>query len=131
MNIGIAILRIAVGVIFVVHGWQKLFIFGHSGVTGAFTQMGVPMPELSGIVVTAVEILGGTALILGAFTRIAALLLAIDMLGAILLVHRKGGFFLPNGAEYAFALLAATVALALIGSGALAVDATFANRRVR
>ena len=51
------------------------------------------------------------------------------MLGAIMLVHMKNGFFLPNGAEFALAMLGSTVALALAGPGALAVDGWLATRR--
>lgn len=131
LDLGLAIIRIVVGLIFVAHGGQKLFVYGHAGVTGAFAQMGVPMPALSGVVVTAVEFLGGIALILGLFTRVAAILIAIEMVGAILLVHLKGGFFLPSGAEYALSLLAATVALALTGPGTLSADASIGSRRAR
>lgn len=126
--IGLTILRVVLGLVFIAHGSQKLFVFGHAGVTGAFTQMGVPMPAFSSAVVTAVEFVGGIALVLGAFTGIAAALIAIDMLGAILLVHARNGFFLPNGAEYALTLLSANVAVALAGPGAFAIDNILAAR---
>lgn len=131
LDLGLAILRIVVGVIFVAHGAQKLFVFGHAGVTGAFTQMGIPMPAISGVIVTAVEFLGGLALVLGLFTRLAAFLIAIDMLGAIALVHLRGGFFLPSGAEYALSMLAATVALMLTGPGSYSADAAIGARRAQ
>ena len=59
---------------------------------------------------------------IGLFTRWIAIPLAIDMLVAILTVHLWGGFFLPNGYEFALTLLAANVALALLGSGEASVD---------
>jgi putative oxidoreductase len=119
---GIAILRFAVGLVFAMHGAQKLFTFGIAGTTQFFTQAGIPLPGLTAPLVTLVEFFGGIMLMLGVGTRIAALLLAFDMLGAILLVHLKNGFFMPTGFEYAFSLLAANIGLVLLGPGAAAID---------
>lgn len=119
---GTTLIRLAVGTVFLAHGAQKLFVFHFAGVTQFFTQAGIPLPALSAVVVTLVEFFGGLALILGLGTRIAAALLAVNMLGAIAFVHFKGGFFLPAGAEYAFTMLFANVAIVLNGAGALALD---------
>lgn len=126
---GLTILRVAVGIVFALHGGQKLFVYGFHGVTVSFTKMGVPLPAVSAIVVTLVEFLGGIALIAGLFTRWAAILLAINMSVAILKVHVPNGFFLPGGFEYALTLLAANVALALTGPGAAALGPAGARRR--
>lgn len=75
-------LRLVVGLVFLVHGGQKLFQFGIGGTAGFLGSLGVPAPMLAAVVVTAVEILGGLALILGAFARVAALVLAVHMLVA-------------------------------------------------
>ncbi len=127
--IGIVVLRVLTGVVFAAHGYQKLFVYGMGGVQGAFTKMGAPMPMITGPLVALLEFFGGLALVIGLLTRLAALGLAIDMLGAILIVHLAGGFFLPAGYEFALLLFAASLALGVAGPGAFSVDATIAGRR--
>ena len=131
LTAGLTILRIVIGAIFIAHGAQKLFVYGFAGVTGAFGQMGIPMPALVGPFIALLEFSAGIALIVGLLTRLAALGLAFNMLGAILFVHLKGGLFLPAGSEFALSLLASTAILALTGAGAFSLDALIANRRVR
>ncbi len=126
---GLTVLRVVVGIVFAVHGGQKVFFMGMNGVAGFLGSLGIPAPAVAAVVLMAVEFLGGIALILGVVTRWAALLLAIDMLVAILLVHLKRGFFAHTGGyEFALTLLAACVALALAGPGAAAVDDLIAKR---
>ena len=120
---GIALLRIVVGIVFVMHGQQKLFEMGVGGVGGFFASLGVPAPQLAAVVVSVLETVGGLALILGVLTRLFGLLLAGDMLVALLLVHRPNGFFAGNGGvELVLLLGVAALALALTGAGALALD---------
>ena len=118
-------LRAVLGLIFLVHGGQKLFGFGVQGTAGFLGGLGVPLPTIAAVVVIAVELLGGLALILGAMTRVAAVMLAVDMLVALLTVHLRGGFFVPDGIEFVLTLLAAAVALAGLGPGPWSVDAAW------
>ena len=122
------VIRLVIGTIFIAHGWQKVFTFGIAGITSAFTQMGVPLPTLVAPVVSVLELVGGAALVLGVFTRIAGLLLAIDMFCAILIVHGKNGFFAPKGIEFVLGNMAMALALALAGAGAYSLDAVLARR---
>ena len=128
-QLGIAIVRIVTGIVFAAHGGQKLFQFGLAGVTDAFGKMGVPLPGVMGPFIALLEFFGGLALVVGLLTRLAALGLAFDMLGAILLVHLAAGFFLPAGYEFALLLFATSLGLVLAGPGSLSIDAVIAARR--
>ena len=129
---GIALLRAVLGVVFFMHGQQKLFDMGIDGVEGFFASEGIPAAGLAAVVVTAVEMLGGLALILGLFTRVVALLLAVDMLAAAVVVHLPNGFFAGGGGyELVLMLGAAALALVLTGPGAAALDAALPIERNR
>jgi len=128
---GLLLLRLGLGTVFIMHGWQKLFVIGHTGLTGFFAGAGIPFPALSAAIATAVELVGGVALIAGLGTRIAGVLLAFTMLVAVTTVHLANGFFLPNGYEFALTLLLANSALALTGAGRLSLDATLFRQPAR
>ena len=128
VSIGLTVLRIVLGATFIMHGGQKLFVYGFGGVTGAFAQMGIPMPGLLGPFVALVEFFGGIAIVLGLLTRLAALGLVGNMVVAILTVHLKAGFFNPGGFEFPLSLLAAAATLVVTGAGAFSVDAVIGSR---
>ena len=128
-DLGLAILRVVAGLVFVAHGGQKLFVYGLGGVTAGFMEMGIPLAAVAAPLVALVEFFGGLALIAGLLTRLAAVGLAITMLGAIAFVHLPAGFFLPNGSEFALILFAAATALALSGAGEFSLDGLRARRR--
>lgn len=128
VDIGLAILRAILGVVFIAHGGQKLFVFGFGGVAGAFGQMGVPAAGFVGPAIALIEFFGGIALVLGLLTRVAALGLGFTMIGAILLVHLPAGFFAPQGYEFPLSLLAMAATLVVTGAGRYSVDSVVAGR---
>jgi putative oxidoreductase len=125
---GLLLLRIAVGVVFIAHGWQKLFVFGHAGVTGALASLGIPFPGLNAVLVTAAEFGGGLFLLAGVATRAAAAVVAFAMAVAVVAAHLSHGFFAPAGVEYPLTLLLANVALVMTGAGRYSLDARWVKR---
>jgi putative oxidoreductase len=112
-----------VGIVFIMHGSQKLFTFGYHGVVGSMGQMGLPAPEIAAALIIATEFVGGILLLIGLFTRLAAIPTAFAMLVAVSQVHLKNGFFAQGGGyEYPLTLAVASLALVLTGSGAFALD---------
>lgn len=126
---GLTLLRVVTGLVFFMHGYVKVFVWGFEGTAAGFGQMGIPLASVAGPLVGLVELLGGLALIAGLATRWVSIPLAFTMLVAILQVHLGKGFFGPEGYEFPLTLLAASAGLALAGGGALAVDNLLASRR--
>jgi putative oxidoreductase len=120
-------LRLPLGIIFVAHGAQKLFgWFGGYGLegTGQFmASQGLNPGYLMALLAGSAEFFGGLALIIGFLVRPAAAVLAFTMLIAAVVVHGANGLFVANGGfEFALALLAAAIALVLLGGGQLSAD---------
>jgi putative oxidoreductase len=123
------VLRLVTGFLFAAHGWQKFNEFTVAGTQASFAKMGVPAAELAAPVVATLELVGGIALVLGVLTRVFAVLLTLDMLGALVLVHAPAGVFAATGG-YELVLLLATAALAvaLVGAGKVSVDKVLFGR---
>lgn len=119
---GLLPLRIVIGLVFLMHGGQKLFIFGLAGTADILGKLDIPMPTLAAIIVIAAELFGGLAIIVGLFARWAGVALAIEMLVAIPVARMSGGFFAPYGFEFEFTLLGACLTFAMFGSGGASLE---------
>jgi putative oxidoreductase len=126
------VVRVIVGVIMAAHGLQKL-LAGPANFGGFLAQLGVPAPTLMAYVVTLVELGCGILLIIGLFSRLAALLLTIDLVVAIVLVKVNVGFLSPEsggaGAELDLALIAGFLVILLAGAGRISLDHTLGIER--
>jgi putative oxidoreductase len=128
----LTILRVVLGVVMVAHGAQKMLGwfggYGFSGTMGYLTKsMGIPAPFA--FLAICAEFFGGLGLILGLLTRIAAFGVGVNMLVAVLMVHRQHGLFAnwtgaQKGEGYEYHLLALAIVIAIIvqGAGALSLD---------
>ena len=127
-----SILRLVLGVVFFAHGAQKLLGwfggFGFAGTMNLFTNM-MHIPAPLAFVAIAAEFFGGIGLILGFLTRIAAFGIGVNMLVAIMTVHRSFGFFMNwtgtqkgEGFEFHLLVLAMVAFLMIRGAGAFSVD---------
>jgi putative oxidoreductase len=135
-DVAFTVLRLVLGVIFFAHGAQKLLGwfggYGFQGTMGFFEHMGMPAPVAFLIICT--EFFGGLGLIVGLLSRIAALGIGVEMIGAIFLVHLPNGFFMNwagtqkgEGFEYHLLAIAAAAVLLLRGSGAFSLDRTLSK----
>jgi putative oxidoreductase len=129
------LLRAVMGYGFMVHGWAKLS-HGPANFERLLVQLGVPWHHLASWVVPLVELLGGFAILIGAFATVAAIPLIVVMLTAMLTVHLKYGFssiktiglgpdgplFGPPGYEVALLYIAGLIAIILGGTGKLSAD---------
>lgn len=122
-DLALLLSRVALGVILLAHGWQKFHEWTLAGTAAAFTDMGIPAPTAAATFSTAVEVLGGAALILGVLTPLVAVLNIANLLGALVLVHAGNGVFVgENGYELVLALAAGLLVIATLGAGKVSVD---------
>ena len=119
---GAMLLRLILGIVYVMHAYLALVVSGPTGTIAYQAKAGVPFPEIATWYLILAHGLGGILLVLGIYTRWAALANVPAMLGALVFVHLKNGFWAHKGGyEYVLVLLVATVAAAMIGGGALSL----------
>jgi putative oxidoreductase len=122
-DLALLLSRVALGVILLAHGWQKFNEWTLDGTAAAFADMGIPAATTAATFSTFVEMIGGAALILGAFTPVVALLNTLNLLGALVLVHASNGVFVgDNGYELVLALAAGLIVIATLGAGKFSID---------
>lgn len=125
-DVALFLLRAVVGVVFFAHGAQKVFgWFGGHGLEATVSGMTKNgMPVIVPYLVSYGELAAGLGLIVGLLTRIAAAGMFIEMLGAVLIVHAKNGFFSEtHGFEFPLTLCIASLAVLILGPGAYSLDA--------
>lgn len=113
------VLRVALGVILIVHGKEK--IFGGMAAHKHFVAM-IGMPAWTGYLSAGTEFFGGILLILGLLTRLVGVAVTIEMLVAIFRVHLKNGLTGPGGYEYPLIVGVVGFALIFLGGGPVSVD---------
>jgi putative oxidoreductase len=134
-------MRLLAGIVFFAHGAQKALGwfggFGFSGTMGFFTNV-QHIPAVFAFLAIMAEFLGGIGLIVGFLARIAAFGITVNMLVAIMLVHRHVGFFMNwggnqkgEGFEYHLLAIAIMIAIMVRGAGALSIDGALAARSAR
>ncbi len=121
-DVALLLLRLAVGVTFLLHGVDKLGDL--SGTEGFFDSLGIPLPGLMAPLVALLEVGGGLALVVGLLVPLAGVALALNMLVAGLTAHTGSGFFVMDGGfELVLVLGAAALSLAVAGAGRFSADA--------
>jgi len=122
-DIALLIGRVALGIVLIAHGCQKLFTFGIGGTAANFEQMGIPLPTVSASFAVIVELLGGILLIIGFVVPLVGILVAINMAGALLFVHASNGIFAADGGyELVLVIGALGLLFAGLGAGRYSVD---------
>ena len=135
-------LRLVIGYGFMAHGWAKLSR-GPAGFAKLLEQIGAPLPEATAWASTLIEILGGLAILAGAFVAAVSVPLIVMMLVAMFTVHLRYGFsavntigltadgpqFGPPGYEVNLLYIAGLLALVLGGAGPFSIDRLLVRRQ--
>lgn len=117
------IFRAVLGVIFVAHGVDKMFMSGMDETIGQFSAWGVPQPQLSAYLAAIGEMIGGAFLVIGLLTTLAAGALALLAACALYLVHLDNGLFATDsGIEYPAVLVVSLLMIVVFGAGRASLD---------
>ncbi len=118
--------RLVTGVIFIAHGWKKVFIDGMNGVTGTvatFERLHIPQPRISAWAAAILEMLGGAMLIVGLLTTAVAGLFVIYSALILYVVHWSNGFFVADGGmEFVMLLVVSLMMIVVFGAGRASLD---------
>jgi putative oxidoreductase len=120
------LLRIAMGLILIPHGCQKLFGWFHGlgfeGFTQLFDKLGYHPGAVYTVIAGTIELVGGICLVLGLFTRGWSLLLVIFMVFGVQFTSEKGFFWTQGGAEYSLLILVVGLVFLIRGGGKWSLD---------
>lgn len=125
--LGLLLLRLLVGCVFLAEGIQK-FLFPAALGAGRFAKIGIPAPQFTGPFVGVVEIVCGALLCVGLYTALASIPLLIDIAVAIIstkfpMLLKQGFWATVHEARTDFCMLLGLIAILLLGAGALSLDA--------
>ncbi|MNZ77417.1 putative oxidoreductase MhqP [compost metagenome] len=128
LALGLLVVRLVVGLLFVGHGAQKLFGwfggYGPKGTGGWLESIGIKPGVAMAVAAGLMELAGGILFAAGLLTPLAAVLLVLTMLVAIVKVHGQNGLWsTANGYEYNLVIIAIAIGVALMGAGDYSVDA--------
>jgi putative oxidoreductase len=124
------VLRAALGLVFLMHGYQKVFTMGIAGVSGFLGSLGFPMPVAFAYILAYGELIGGVLLIAGLLTHWVSKFNIVVALVALLTVHLSKGFFISDGGfEFILLILAASISLMITGAGKYSADAMWLKKK--
>ncbi|WP_394139403.1 DoxX family protein [Cytobacillus oceanisediminis] len=128
LNLGLLLIRLVIGILFIGHGAQKLFGwfggYGLKGTGGWFDSIGMKPGVTMALLAGLAELIGGILFALGLLTPLAGIMIAGTMVMAIVKVHFSNGLWATsNGYEYNLTLLAVAMGVVLTGPGLYSLDA--------
>jgi putative oxidoreductase len=125
-DLGLLLVRLILGVVLMFHGSQKLFGWfdgaGMEKFTQSLEELQIPMPQVSAWLSAGTEFGGGALIVLGFLTRLVAVPVMVNMLVAVIAVHRHEFANLKGGMEYPLMLCVVALALVFTGAGRFSID---------